>query len=327
MRWREWYATKVPFVWAACAAAALSSPLDDGEIARRWAGVIVFTCLCAAFGHVANDFADRRCDQAAGRSTPAARLAPGPAAMVLVLLAAATIGVLATVAASPLAMASGVAAVALAAAYSLPPFRLKARRSAGIWSAAAAQRTLPMLVAFTTIGRVDAPALMLLLVAQLAGTRWMLVHQVIDAENDRRAGVETWVSVVGEARARIRLRGVVFPLECALLAATLWLDAMRTPVLWLLPVAGVLASAAWVWQCRGVQVPYSLEGYSRQPLAGFYQVIWPLGFSVALAMARPALWIAVPAFLAWEHRYIGHQLVACLRSLRPGARQRSAVTA
>src|SRR5919206_415847 len=108
---------------------------------------------------------------------------------------------------------AGVCAVALAAAYSLPPFGLKARRSAGIWSAAAAQRTLPMLVALTAINRMDAAAWVLLLVAQLAGMRWILVHQVIDAGSDRRVGVATWVSVVGEARALSVLRSVVFPLE------------------------------------------------------------------------------------------------------------------
>lgn len=324
VRWREWYASKVPFVWTACAASALASPLADGEIVRRAAGVLVFTCLCAVFGHVANDYADRECDRAAGRRTPAGRMAAAPATAVLLLLGAAAIGALATVAAAPAAVSAGVAAVALAAAYSLPPFRLKARRSAGIWSAAAAQRTLPMLVALTAINRMDAAAWVLLLVAQLAGMRWILVHQVIDADSDRRAGVATWVSVVGEARACYVLRSVVFPLELALLLVALWLQATRTPALWLLPAIGVLASGAWLWQCRGVQTPYSLQGYARQPLAGFYQVIWPLGLSVALALARPAMWVVVAAFLAWEHRYIGHQVAGFLRprvhqrDIRPG---------
>lgn len=313
VRWREWYASKVPFVWTACAASALASPLTDGEIMRRAAGVLVFTCLCATFGHVANDYADRECDRAAGRRTPAGRMAAAPATVILLLLGAASVGALVLFAAAPAAVSAGVAAVTLAAAYSLPPFRLKARRSAGIWSAAAAQRTLPMLVALTAIDRMDAAAWVLLLVAQLAGMRWILAHQIIDADSDRRAGVATWVSVVGEARALSVLRSVVFPLELALLLAALWLQATRTPALWLLPAIGLLVSGAWVWQCRGAQTPYSLQGYARQPLAGFYQVIWPLGLSVALALARPAMWVVVAAFLAWEHRYIGHQVAGFLR--------------
>jgi hypothetical protein len=252
-------------------------------------------------------------------------MAAAPATKVLLLLGAAAIGSLAMIAAAPVAVFAGVGTVALAAAYSLPPFRLKARRSAGIWSAAAAQRTLPMLVALTAINRMDPAAWMLLLVAQLAGMRWILVHQIIDANSDRRAGVATWVSVVGEARALSVLRSVVFPLELALLLVALCLQATRMPALWLLPVIGILVSGAWVWQCRGVQTPYSLQGYARQPLAGFYQVIWPLGLSVALALARPTLWIMVAAFLAWEHRYIGHRLARFLRLLRHSAHNREII--
>ena len=324
VRWREWYASKVPFVWTACAAAALSSPLSDGEIVRRTAGVIVFTCLCGAFGHAANDFADRDCDRAAGKRTPVGRMATAPATAILMLLGLGAVGALAPVVASPAAVWAGVATVALAAAYSLPPFRLKARRSAGIWSAAAAQRTLPMLVAFTAIGRTDAAAWVLLLVAQLAGTRWMLVHQVIDADNDRRTGVPTWVSVAGETRAGFLLRRVVFPLELVLVLAAVWLQAVRTPAVWLLPAIGVLASGAWIWQCRGSQAPYSFHGFAGQPLAGFYLLIWPLGLSVALAFARPATWVVAAAFLAWEHRYISDRVAAWLRMLRQRAGQQAA---
>lgn len=324
VRWREWYASKVPFVWTACAAAALGSSLAGSEIVRRTVGVIAFTCLCAAFGHVANDFADRECDNAAERHTAAARMASVPAAVVLLLLSAGAIGALAAVTASPVALSAGVATMALAAAYSLPPFRLKVRGSAGIWSAAAAQRTLPMLVALTAIGPMDVAAWVLLLVAQLAGIRWMLVHQVSDADNDRKAGVATWVTVAGEACARSVMRRLVFPLEVALLLAALCLQAMRTPILWLLPVAGILASGAWVWQCRGVQAPYSFQGYARQPLAGSYLVIWPLGLSIALALTQPGTWPVGAAFLVWQHRYIRCLLADSLRHLaharviRPG---------
>jgi hypothetical protein len=53
-------------------------------------------------------------------------------------------------------------------------------------------------------------------------------------------------------------------------------------------------------------------------------VIWPFGLSVALAMARPELWVVGAAFLAWEHRYIGHQALASLRFLRAAAPLRAA---
>jgi len=318
VRWREWYASKVPFVWTACGAAVVGSRLSDGDIVRRVAIVTLFTCWCGAFGHVANDFADRASDGAAGKLAPAARMTTTQAASILVLLAIAAMGTLALLAASGDdtwrgTMVAGAATLALAAAYSLSPLRLKVRGSAGIWSAAAAQRTLPMLVAILAIGRIDAATSVLMMVGQLAGMRWMLVHQMLDADNDQRSGVATWVGRVGVARARTTLRHAVLPLEIILVLIAVALMATRTPLLWLLPMLGLVASGAWAWKCRGVQSPYSLEGYARQPLAGFYQAIWPLGLFAALALGRPQLWIVVVAMVTWQHRVIGHGLAEFLR--------------
>ncbi len=318
LRWREWYASKIPFVWTACAAAALTSPLSSAEILRRGASVIAFSCLCAAFGHWANDLGDRACDEAAGRRTRAGRMSTAPAMLVLLLLGVASLAALAPLAPSRLAVAGGIAELLLAAAYSLPPLRLKARRSAGIWSAAAAQRTLPMLVALTAIGNMNAAAWLLLAVAQLAGTRWILVHQLADVQNDRRAGVPTWVSVAGEERAW-SLMLMLLPLELAMLALCLSLQATTSRGLWMVPVIGIMTSAMWVWQCRGVQAPYSLEGYARQPLSGFYQLVWPLGLLLELALVRRQLWAVPLAFIAWQHRYVAHRVTEFLRLSRSGA--------
>ncbi|MDQ3282313.1 MAG: UbiA family prenyltransferase [Acidobacteriota bacterium] len=321
VRWREWSASKIPFVWIACVAAALTSPLTDVEIVRRAAGVILFTCLCAAFGHVANDFADRDCDEAAGKRGPAGRLTKVRATIILLLLACAALTCLVLLAASRAAVWAGAVTVFVAAAYSLPPLRLKVRGAAGVWIAAAAQRTLPMFVAFIAIAPLNAAAWLLLAAAELAGTRWILVHQMLDADNDRKSGVATWVTVVGEERAASVLRNVVFPFELAFVMLAVLFEARQTPAMWWVALWALLGSGAWVWQCRGVQQPYSFDGYARQPLTGFYQVLWPLGLSIVLTFTRPALWFVAPAFIAWEHRYIAHRIVEWLRILRRQQRE------
>src|SRR3954469_14020310 len=136
VRWGEWYASKLPFVWTACASAAAASSLDNGAVLRRSAAVILFTCLCGAFGHVANDHADRACDRLAGRLSPVAGLSPRAAWSAIAMLGAAAMGVLAIAAPPPAAAAAGAAALALAAVYSLPPLRFKQRGAAGLWAAA-----------------------------------------------------------------------------------------------------------------------------------------------------------------------------------------------
>ncbi|HET7460070.1 MAG TPA: UbiA family prenyltransferase [Longimicrobium sp.] len=316
VRWQEWYASKLPFAWTACASAAASSRLGNAAVLRRTAAVILFTCLCAAFGHVANDHADRECDRSAGRLRPAAALTRHAASLVLVALGAAALGVLAMAATSPAAAAAGIAGLALSAAYSLGPLRLKERGAAGVWSAAAAQRTLPVLLAFAALRPLGAQAWAFAAVAQLAGVRWMLVHQVADAANDRRAGVATYVAAAGEARARALLRRVVFPLELLALAAALWTASASTPAVWRVAAAGALASGVWAALWHGKRAPYSFDGYGHQPLAGFYQAVWPIGAGVLLAASRPALWPVGAAFLLWESRFIALQLATALRLLR-----------
>src|SRR5690349_12884860 len=95
VRWREWYASKLPFVWTACASAAAASPASDGAVLGRTAAVILFTCLCGAFGHVANDHADRACDGLAGRLSPVASLGRRTAWWAIAALAAAALAALA----------------------------------------------------------------------------------------------------------------------------------------------------------------------------------------------------------------------------------------
>jgi 4-hydroxybenzoate polyprenyltransferase len=316
VRWEEWYASKLPFAWTACAAAAASSTLGDAAVLRRTAAVIVFTCLCAAFGHVANDHADRACDRLAGRRTPVSGLTRGAAHLLLAALALAALAALALAGSSTAADAAGMAALALSAAYSLPPLRLKKHGALGVWAAAAAQRPLPILLAFAALGHVGAEAWAFAAVAQLVGIRWMLVHQVADAANDRRAGVATYVAAAGECRARRLLARVLVPLEVVAIAFALWAASESVPRIWAVAVAAAVVSAGWVALSGRSRAPYSLDGYDRQPLAGFYHGVWPVGAGLLLAAARPALWPIAAAILVWQSRFIAHQVLTAGRLLR-----------
>src|SRR4051794_38280639 len=121
VRWREWYASKVPFVWTACAVAAATSPLDDGTVLRRSALVIVFTCLCGAFGHLANDLADREDDRVAGKPSAVADVNPRTKGLAAAGCAVAAIGALLLVNGGSSMAAAGALTVISAALYSLPP--------------------------------------------------------------------------------------------------------------------------------------------------------------------------------------------------------------
>ncbi len=316
VRWDEWYLSKVPFVWIACAWAAAGSAQDDSAVLATCAAMILFTCLCGAFGHVANDHADRACDGLAGRTSLIAQARPATIWALLALLSAGAIGIVGLLGAGWETMALAILTLCFAAGYSLPPIRLKMRGALGLWSAAAAQRTLPVLVAFSAFDRLDSEAIAFAAVAQLNGLRWMLVHQLADARNDAAAGVATYVVRSGEKRARTLLRRIVFPLEILSVAVALLLEWSLSRQLGLVLLAYAVASAIWIRACAPFDRPYALEGSSRQPLGGLYQAVWPIAAGLALAISRPALWPFAIAFLVWEWRFLRVQLGTTYRLLR-----------
>jgi len=316
VRWSEWYASKIPFVWTACGSAAFASAYSDLVVLQRTVGVILFTCLCGAFGHLANDYADRDCDRLVGRLSVIAQLGTGRARLLLLLVGGSILMILAAADFSLSTEMAGATTLFLAAAYSLPPLRLKEKGALGLWSAAAAQRTMPVLMAFGALGVWDIQACGVAAVAQLAGIRWMLVHQLADAENDRRAGIATYVRMVGQARARWILRRVVLPLELLAVLLALGAQSVSTPAVWTGAVAEALAIGVWIFLRRGVRRAYSLDGYLNQPLASFYQLVWPVTILLVLSVSRPGLCPLVMAFLVWESAFIRRRFADVVCSLR-----------
>jgi 4-hydroxybenzoate polyprenyltransferase len=321
VRWSEWYASKVPFVWTSCATAALVSPLTDSAILLKTAAVILFTCLCGTFGYLANDYADRECDRLAGKPSRSSEWTGKTVRRVMVGLGMGSLVALALAATTPAAAAAGLATVALAALYSLSPVRLKERGAVGVWSGAAAQRTLPVLVAFAALGELGGVAWALAGAAQLAGMRSMVVHQVADSANDRRSGISTYVTAAGDWRAGRLLRRIIFPLEVAAVLLALCTISLATPWVWWVAATGMLCSAAWVALCRGIQKPYSLQGWDRQPLAGLYEFVWPVGTAILVVAFRPGLWPLGAAVLLWQHKVTGHRVANGLRLLRRPIRE------
>lgn len=316
VRWSEWYASKIPFVWTACGSAAFASAYGDLVVLQRTAGVILFTCLCGAFGHLVNDYADRDCDRLVGKLTVIAQLGTGRARLLLLLVGGSILTILARADFSLSTEMAGGTTVLLAAAYSLPPLRLKGKGALGLWSAAAAQRTMPVLMAFGALGVWDIQACGIAAVAQLAGIRWMLVHQLADAENDRRAGIATYVRMVGLARARWILRRVVLPLELLAVLVALGAQSVSTPVVWIGAAAEALGIGLWIFLRGGLRRAYSLDGYLNQPLASFYQLVWPVTILLALSVSRPRLWPLVLAFQVWESVFIRRRFADVVRLLR-----------
>jgi 4-hydroxybenzoate polyprenyltransferase len=287
-RWPGWASSKLPYL-AAAALLLLRDPSPALILA------IVGTVACsAAFGYAANEVADRRSDERAGKPNRAAALPTRSWAAFLVLTAVGSVALSLTWAedaATPILVA---VALALALGYSFPPLRLKERGRLGLLAAAAAQWGLPVLaVAGAEPGGWTRPAALAMCALSLVvGVRWMAVHQLADARADRRGGVTTYVSAGGDATTVLRR---ALAMEGILLAATLALAWPRS----LPAVAALLLWAIWALASRSRREPLGVRivDYVDPPLAGYYFFLLPVAMAVAAAPPVPG-WLAVAALLA-----------------------------
>jgi 4-hydroxybenzoate polyprenyltransferase len=314
VRAQQWWDYKIPPVLASALLL-----VGAGGRSRAWAEIgmvllfLVAAAGTAAFGHVVNDLADIGTDARAGKrnvmsmmSSPervslcGATLAVGlvpfgwlPHGGWVVALVAVEVGLLVT--------------------YSVPPIRLKGRAVAGVLADASYAYVVPVgLTIAVFAGRAVAPAVRWWVVtpvlawACLMGVRGIVSHQIDDAENDRRADVDTLVRRVGAERALAwASRLVVVELGAAAVAVAAVSVAARSG--WL----GVFAAGYLAWRMFQVWFLWDepllaaavRDREARLRLIGFvllneFVERWlPLAALVALALDRRAWWFVVAVYL------------------------------
>jgi hypothetical protein len=328
LRLPDWWHYKLPPLLAV---AYLLLAADPAVPAGRASGIVALFLAAAigtaAFGHLANDFADLEPDARIGRPSGLARLAPAARRGVLALALALALAPWFALPPAPLAWALVGVEIALFLAYSLPPLRLKERGAAGVVADALYGHAVPVAVVwalFTTAGAASALATPRLLAALFG---WKLAQglcdavasQLADRRFDRRSGTRTFVLERGPLCAQRLLLRVLLPLQLAgflVAGVLLWPSAP-----WLLPVWAVwLAAALWKihrrWR-RGAG--FYRRGYPGWVLVNDFQERWlPLAALAALVAAKP--WTA-PLALAHVALFRSglHDLAAAWRKPSGGA--------
>lgn len=317
IRWREWNDSKVPLFFVSFYYLCLAEPLPAGKALARFALVTLFACLFLAFGYLINDYSDRDCDRRAGKRKLIASLPDSTILIVLCLVGLGGMAIPFSLIANHL-LGIGLTAITyfFAVSYSLPPLRFKERGVWGLVVSAVAQRSFPVLVVFAMFDHYGLDAWLFSVLFGLIGVRWIVVHQLIDLQNDLQTGISTFATEAGYERTRRLLLRVVFPLEAIMLVAVWIYTAAGTRDLWLLLPAylGAVATNWLLW--RGVGAAYSFASYGRQPLSDFYYAVWPLALGIVLALRESILWTLVVFTLLWERSYILDKTRTGVRLLR-----------
>lgn len=164
---------------------------------------LVFT---SAFGFLFNDLCDVDSDRKAGKANVMSTLHPALRVLLIAInLTAALLGWF-YLQASVLASVFFVLQIVSLIVYSLPPFRFKNKHIAGVLTDAFYGHLNPVLITILVFGFRHTPGgekstslfiPLLLLCTFLKGVRNILLHQLDDRKNDRKAGDQTFVVKFG----------------------------------------------------------------------------------------------------------------------------------
>lgn len=306
-RVKEWYDSKVPMLllpllYGAALAADRFSPELFGKILL----ILYFDSIFLAFGYLINDYADMDVDKKAGKDK---RMHHLPAGIPLFLvIGSIVLGCLPVLIVSPdwrtvLALA---VIYFFGGSYSAPPLRFKERGVWGLLVSSSAQRCFPLfLLPVLMKTEVDAAYLLWILLSFFVGLRYILVHQYVDAENDRKAGVETF-ALHHQRKVAVLIR-LSFAAELAFLTLLMIPAAVLRPwILWFLAAYALLTAIRWRG-CRMVFGQGGLYSFDQVPLEDLYNHFLPLLFAVMMMQSDPG-WGILPAIWAAALLYpaVGH---------------------
>ena len=283
-RIHEWHPGKIPLILGFVFISAVAAP---GPNDLTWVVLAyVLSSLFLATGYMMNNLSDANQDEAVdkpmGLAAVSWRWKIIPVCITTVLGLA-----LGVVCLPPAAIAALVGCHLLAWIYSFPP-RLKEHVWLGPLVAAFAQVTAPALTMAAARGSIPPIAGLYLVVTFFYGIRMLMVHQIIDHDNDVQTAIRTTTTILGLFIAR---RIVRWTFSAELLGSLILVPlAVRAgvPILFVLMLVWTVALALLRW-CRGDVL--GLESYAYIPLSDVHESVMPLILASALVQRDGGLMI------------------------------------
>ncbi|HRN94569.1 MAG TPA: UbiA family prenyltransferase [Chitinophagales bacterium] len=131
----------------------------------------------------------------------------------------------------------------------------------------------------------------------LVGFRNILIHQVDDLFNDKRAGVRTLPMVIGVERVTFLMKGLLVQ-EVVFIVAALWYISIATPMHFFVLVMYILSLCLLVWRLRlhFASNYFAIESV-RHITDGVNQYVLPICWLVVLGFQKPIYLIFIPIHL------------------------------
>jgi 4-hydroxybenzoate polyprenyltransferase len=283
----QWHSGKMPLMLGFVSVMLLATQVPHQGL--LWVlAAYVLTCLYLAASYMLNNIADKKIDSIVNKKIGLEDWSQGKQAIPVIIFAVLILGI-GIVLMPMLAIYAMIGCYILSWSYSFPP-RFKEHAILGPFIAAFAQIPAPALVTAVAYGTLPLPALIYLMVVFFYLLRMLLVHQILDYENDRITDTHTTAIRLG-ITATQRLLILIFTLEGLCLITFLILIAyVALPKVLLIALAWPLFLVILRWVRRE---PIRLDSYSYIPFADVHESVIPLILAIGLAMREGGLMIAI----------------------------------
>jgi len=261
--------------------------LNQGELGEKWVALLLFFIsfvFTASFGYFLNDICDIEIDKKASKQNFAQKLP--------VILRYLFLFFLLLFAVLPwlffenihIAKYFYILQIILLFAYSLPYIRLKSKIFAAVITDALYSSLLPAIIAFSlfTQGIIVFEIVWFFLLCTtilfLRGLRNILIHQIIDAENDKKTGTKTFAIVYGEQNIYMTLSFFFLPIEIIMILFFCVFLALKIGFAWLIFPLLVLFYAIKIFDAKAEKNKI----LKIQIINDFYEDIFPVFILILL---------------------------------------------
>jgi len=291
-RMYQWHPGKMPFIFGFISILLLTSTIDPQQGILWVIGAYILVSLYLATAYMLNNIADKKQDSLVNKRIGLEGWSHKRLAILVIISAILGMGI-GIVLLPAIAVYAMIGCYIFAWTYSFPP-RFKEHTVLGPLIAAFAHIPAPALVIAVAWGTLPLSAFAYLIVAFFYGLRMILVHQLLDYENDRVTKTHTTAIVLGVPGTLQFLRWMfVLEILCTIIFLIL-IVCDGLPVLLLISLAWPLFLAILRWIRRE---PIQLDSYSYIPLADVHESLIPLILAIGVAIHKGNQMIAIVPFV------------------------------
>lgn len=298
IRAKEWWEHKIPPIMAMAYGTAALQKKTMADIALHLLFLIVALIIGASFVSIVNNITDIKADFDCGKPNYMGKVSKLKQGLLVLMCIFPGLFICYLMRQDIVSVVFYVSSWVMFTLYSVPPFRLKNRKVAGIMADAAGSQMFPSLLVVSSISFYTGNGINMAWVASIGiwsliyGIRGILLHQFTDRENDLASGMQSFAASVALNTFKTKSHIIMGIELMAFFLILIQLDSLLCYFSLGFYLLFILIRAI-VDKSLIVAVLPPANGYFQFLMGDFYQVLFPMVLLVGAAIVYPFDWVFV----------------------------------